>query len=448
MDSITPKNQMDFIRNAAHTGAAGRQAKDAEPAAAPDAGEDTVKLGGAVPFRFSAKDLTSEGKLRIIVEGKDGQTLDRIREKLVTSSDGNRIKQELPLINGFAAEVDPHSDWMAGIPKKALSGISVSVDQQISIPKPVDPSPRIDPKLDVAGPALGVDKVWAKGYKGQGVTIAVIDTGIDPHPDLKDRIVGFQDFVNKKTEPYDDQGHGTHCAGDAAGNGSESGGKYVGPAPEAKLVGVKVLDKNGSGTFSDVIAGIQWAVDNKAKYNINVISMSLGGSASESYKDDPVAQAVEKAVQKGIVTVVAAGNEGPGAKTIGTPAHAEHVITVGAMDDKGTVSRADDNMAYFSSRGPTRYDGLTKPDISTPGVNIKSTKPGGGYQSMSGTSMATPFMAGLVALMLSAKPNLTPAQVKSLYMETADKFKNYGPNDQGAGVADPMKAIDKALQMA
>jgi len=446
MEPISSRN-VDFIRNAAHTGEAGRTARKEQPAAESEVHEDSVKLSDNLSFQYSAKDLTSDGKLRIIVEGKDQKTLDRIKHQLLTSSEANRIKADLPLINGFAAEVEPNSKWMDGIPKKSLNSLSIYLDKEVSIPRPVPTEPRVEPKLDVAAPTLGVDKIWEKGFKGQGVTIAVIDTGIDPHPDLKDRIIAFKDLVNNKTTPYDDQGHGTHCAGDAAGSGSESGGKYVGPAPEANLVGVKVLDGNGSGTFSDVIAGIQWAVDNKDKYGINVISMSLGGGASESYKDDPVAQAVEKAVEKGIVTVVAAGNEGPSAKTIGTPAHAEHVITVGAMDDKGTVDRSDDKMAYFSSRGPTTYDGLTKPDIVTPGVNIKSTKPGGGYTSMSGTSMATPVMSGLVALMLSANPGLSPEQVKNIYMQTADKLKGYGANDQGAGVADPVEAIEKAIRM-
>ncbi|MCL5773703.1 MAG: S8 family serine peptidase, partial [Firmicutes bacterium] len=229
-----------------------------------------------------------------------------------------------------------------------------------------------------------------------------------------------------------------------AGSGKASQGKYKGPAYEANLVGVKVLDGNGSGSFSDVIKGIQWATDNKDKYNIRVINMSLGGRASGSYKDDPVAQAVEAAVNKGIVTVVAAGNSGPGAKTIGTPAHDPLALTIGALDDRGTPDPSDDKIASFSSRGPTKYDNLPKPDVVSPGVNITAPDASnGGYTSMSGTSMATPIAAGVVASLIQADSKATPDEIKTALAKTADKVGDYDANTQGAGVIDPYKALQE-----
>lgn len=306
--------------------------------------------------------------------------------------------------------------------------------------------------LDVATPAIGSRDVQVKlGYTGKGVTIAIVDTGIYPHADLtrpKNRILAFVDLVNGKTEPYDDQGHGTHCAGDAAGNGFQSEGLYTAPAPEANLVGVKVLDKNGSGQLSTVIRGIEWCVKNKHQYNIRVISLSLGSPAFESYRDDPVAQAVEKAWHNGIVVCAAAGNEGPYPMTISSPGFDPVIITVGA----GT--HADDNEASFSSRGPT-IDMLVKPDIYSPGTDIVSLSSPGSqlekqlpenrvgeyYIRLSGTSMATPICAGVVAQLLEANPYLSPNDVKSILMSTSKPTKV----DQ-AGYIDARKAVALAKQ--
>jgi len=287
--------------------------------------------------------------------------------------------------------------------------------------------------------AINAPAAWAAGYTGKGITVAVVDTGIYPHPDLTEpanRIIGFKDFVNKKTSPYDDCGHGTHVAGIIAGNGGKSNGQYKGVAPEANLVGVKDLDNTG-GRSSDVIAGIQWVVQNKATYNIKVINLSLGAPATQSYATDPLSQAAGAAWDAGLVVVAAAGNNGPAAGTINTPGINAHIITVGAVDDRGTVDTKDDVIAGFSSRGPT-IDGLTKPDLVAPGVNItslasetsylpkKNSGPGGKpgkaaqaepqekpaqttitnyYVTMSGTSMATPMVAGTAALILEKNPS-------------------------------------------
>lgn len=317
--------------------------------------------------------------------------------------------------------------------------------------------------LDYAAPTIGTPQEWGNGLSGKDVTIAIIDTGIYPHPDLvtpANRIIGFYDAVQGKTEPYDDNGHGTHVAGCAAGAGMTSEGKYRGPAYEASLVGVKVLNARGQGSVSDIIDGVQWCLQNKDKYGVRILSLSLGGPASESYRNDPLCQALEKAWKAGLTVFVAAGNEGPGAGTIGTPAIHPVLVTVGATDDRNSISETDDAVASFSSRGPT-IDGLVKPDIVTPGVNIISLRSPGStldkaypqrrvdeqYFSLSGTSMATPICAGAAALLIQAKPTATPDEVKTALLAGAkDLF--HSPNEAGKGYADlpgALKAIGQEV---
>jgi serine protease AprX len=431
---------IDLTRNAAQVGVSGNYGKEGQTKKATEEPKDQVTLQG---LRYSALDLNESGKLGVIVRAKDPEKLEQMKQRLLENPE-NRIKADLPLIGGFAAEIDPNTqNGVMPQLETATNDIRVMLDGQVHLIDPVEKFDNdVNAMMDIAGKSMNVDKAWEAGYKGKGTTICIIDTGIAQHADMKDRIIGFKDFVNKKEAAYDDQGHGTHCAGIAAGDGKSSEGKYSGVAPEASLVGVKVLNANGSGAFSDVISGIQWAVENKDKFGINVISMSLGGYASQSYKDDPVAQAVEAAVEKGIITCVAAGNSGPGEKTIGTPGTAPHVITVGALDDKGTIDRSDDTVASFSSRGPS-IDGLLKPDVLTPGVKITAPKNTGGYTTMSGTSMANPFTAGLTALLKQAAPTLSPGEVKGVIMGTADNLKNLPHNDQGAGVFDIVEALEK-----
>lgn len=312
--------------------------------------------------------------------------------------------------------------------------------------------------LDIAAPAVNAPQVWKNGYLGNGISIAIIDTGVYRHPDLvtpKNRIIAFKDFINSRVTSYDDNGHGTHCAGDAAGNGAKSKGKYCGPASEANIVSVKALDAKGTGKMSNLLAGIHWCITNKAKYGIRVISLSIGSQATAAYSKDPLCKAVDKAWQAGIVVCVAAGNEGPMAKTISSPGIDPLVITVGAADDKNTVSVSDDVIAPFSSRGPTR-DGLTKPDVVSPGVNIislrspgsnldkahKDLRVGDYYMSLSGTSMATPICAGAAALILSKKPALKPDDVKHILMGTSHNITS-NRNSQGAGLIDISAAINQ-----
>ncbi|MCL5035897.1 MAG: S8 family peptidase [Chloroflexi bacterium] len=441
MDRIGPidgigKRDAELVRNASHIGVGAQKAKETKS----NEPEDMVSIG---KLKFKNSDLNNQGKLGIIVSTEDKAKLERIK-KLISKSSDSEFKSDLKLIKGISAEVNPDSNVLKKIGEMG-EDVKVYVDGKVSVPQPPPmKNGEVGILLDTATKTLSLDKLWEQGITGKGVTIAVIDTGIAQHPDIKDRIIGFKDFVNDKKDAYDDQGHGTHCSGIAAGSGKSSGGKYTGAAPEASLVGVKVLDGNGSGSFSDVIKGIQWAVDNKEKYDIKVISMSLGGSISESYKDDPVVQAVEAAVKKGIVTVVAAGNSGPSKGSIGTPGNAPDVITVGALDDKGTVKHDDDSVASFSSRGPTKYDNIVKPDVLAPGVNITAPNADNdGYISHSGTSMATPMTAGVAALLVQTKPGIKPLQIKEALMKTADKVRDYDENTQGAGLIDPQEALKK-----
>lgn len=340
---------------------------------------------------------------------------------------GGTIKRELPLINAVAVE----------IPVSGLQGI---------LPgnvKRVWNDSKVKPCLNVAVPAIHADLAHQSGWTGRGVTVAVIDTGIDQHADLTtptNRIVGWKDFVNDKLTPYDDNGHGTHVAGIIAGNGAQSGLKYTGVAPEARLVGVKVLDKDGGGSVSQVISGVDWVVRNRHRFRVNIINLSLGGATEKGYMDDPMSHVVEEAWKRGLVVCAAAGNNGPDFVTINTPGIAPSVITVGNMDDRNTASRHDDQLDDSSSRGPT-LDQLEKPDILAPGTNIVSLKSGGGYVSHTGTSMATPMVSGAVALMLQQNPRLKPFEVKSILLKNAED-RGYQADLQGKGYLDLQKTLN------
>lgn len=344
-------------------------------------------------------------------------------------SEGGRIVYELPLINSLAVE----------LPSEAL--LKVIPEAKV---KMVWPDVKAQPCLDVAVPATGAAEAHQAGLTGKGVVIAVIDTGIAPHADLmkpEPRIVGWCDLVNGKPEPYDDEGHGTHVAGIIAGNGYESGGKYTGVAPDALLVGVKVLDSKGSGPISRVIAGIQWVVDHKEEYRIKAINLSLGAPPEEGYRTDPASKAVNAAWQAGLLVCAAAGNAGPRQRTITTPGISPMIITVGSISDQGTIPREDDVINDFSSRGPT-IDRLPKPDLVAPGSDITSLKAGGGYVAQSGTSMATPMVTGAAALLWEEKPSLTPDRIRELLVSTAED-RGYNKLIQGAGYLNVKAALEK-----
>jgi len=300
--------------------------------------------------------------------------------------------------------------------------------------------------------------VFQYGYDGSGIGIAEIDSGISPgNPDLRNpynggsRVVYSESFISG-LNASDQYGHGTHVAGLLAGNGGASDGWMRGIAQNANLINLRVLDANGVGTDSAVIAAIQRAIQLKSTYNIRIINLSLGRGISESYKLDPLCQAVEQAWKAGIVVVVAAGNYGrdnsmntDGYGLITAPGNDPYVITVGATNTHGTDQTSDDTVASYSSKGPTLIDHVVKPDLVAPGNSVVSLiAPGstldkghpshevpaseyGGYPSgpfyfrLSGTSMATPLVSGTVALMLQRISYLTPDQVKIRLMKQATK---------------------------
>lgn len=293
--------------------------------------------------------------------------------------------------------------------------------------------------LDVSVPKIEVPTVWDRGNRGSGVKIAIVDTGIDAaHPDFAGRIAATADFTGQGVA--DGHGHGTHVASIAAGSGAASEGRYTGVAPEATILVAKVLRNDGSGLMSGVMAGVEWAVDQGAQ----VVNLSLG-SPGPCDGTDALSTICNAAVDTGVIVCAAAGNEGPAAKTVGSPGCATRVITIGASDD-------DDRVANFSSRGPTS-DERVKPDVLFPGVNIIAARASGtsmgrpvndSYTSASGTSMAAPHAAGACALVLVANSSLAPEQVKTIFQRAALNL-GLDPNTQGSGRVDVARAVQLAV---
>ncbi|HPT86805.1 MAG TPA: S8 family peptidase [Bacillota bacterium] len=297
--------------------------------------------------------------------------------------------------------------------------------------------------LDVATVVTGSTAIQREGLTGKGVVVAVLDTGIYPHDDLTlptNRILAWHDIVHKKSEPYDDNGHGTHVAGIIAGNGTRSDGMYSGMAPEARLVGVKVLDRDGGGNISDVIAGIEWCINHRSALPIKVINLSLGAEAQESYRTDPLCRATTAAWEAGIVVCAAAGNDGPARGTINSPGINPRIITVGNFNDQETLSFDDDQLNDSSSRGPT-IDNLEKPDLVAPGTQIMSLDTKDGYIALTGTSMATPMVSGGIAQVLQKWPELTPNRLKRL-LKLSARDMGLGALLQGAGLL----AVDRLCE--
>ena len=274
--------------------------------------------------------------------------------------------------------------------------------------------------MNQARKAIHCEECWREGYTGRGIGVAVLDTGIFPHRDFGNRIAAFADFVQKRPDPYDDNGHGTHISGIIGGNGAGSAGGYSGAAPECSLICAKVLDKRGNGYASDVLSGLRWIRLNREKYGIRIVNISVGSFAGRGTgENSALVKGVNAAWDDGLVVVVAAGNNGPGRMTITTPGISRKVITVGCSDDYKEVNVMGNRMVDYSGRGPTMAC-ILKPDLVAPGSGIVSccNRPKG-YMPKSGTSMSTPLVAGAIALLLERYPEMTNRDVKLRLMERA-----------------------------
>jgi len=396
--------------------------------------------------------IKSKKKVPVIIEFEQDQ-YDKGCEELngtIQKCPNSHIRQNFPRVSCSSVDLTPNT---LGELLTTCHGI-----------KRIHLNSEVRALLDVAVPSANAKNVVRNNtvLTGKGVKIAIIDTGIYPHEDLKGRITDFVDFVNGRTDPYDDNGHGTHCAGAAAGNGAASSQKYRGLAPEADLVGIKVLNSIGSGSLESIMQGVEWCIQYNEQHptdKIDIMNLSLGATtqAYSNENKDPMVQMVEAAWQAGIVVCAAAGNEGPESQTIASPGISDQVITVGALDDRNTAStKKDDVIAGFSSRGPTIY-GVVKPDIVAPGVNIvslrspnsyldkfqRANRVGQAYFTLSGTSMATPICAGVVALMKQQNPSLPPQKIKQLLKKGADFWKGRDPNIYGVGYINAEKSIPK-----
>lgn len=286
-----------------------------------------------------------------------------------------------------------------------------------------------------------VNEAHKLGYIGNNVTVAVMDTGIGTHIDFGQRIRGFRDYVGDKKILYDDNGHGTHVSGIIAGSGFASHGRYRGMAPGAQIFSIKVLDRMGKGNTRLVVSALKWLISNYEKMNIRILNISVGMLASARREEqEELLAAIEAVLDAGIVVVAAAGNNGPKDKSITIPGLCRKIITVGSSDDEEGEVKNLGLMRGYSGRGPTEAC-IMKPEVVAPGTAIVSCKRmGNGYEMKSGTSMATPVVAGAVAVLLSRYSNLKPAEVKlRLYETSVDTGKS--KHAQGWGRLDVMQLI-------
>lgn len=380
-----------------------------------DAKSNKQKTEAPISTTINAGNTTVK---RMIVKTK--KPLSSAKQKALLGKHGT-YNRSLASVNAFSAYI-PTKNVSILMRDSNIDKIYVdSVVTSMGYPQP-------NPSSTVSAPT-----VWEKfGVKGSGVGVAVLDTGIYPHKDLKS-VVAFKDMVNGKTSPYDDNGHGTHVSGIIAGNGFMSEGKYVGTAPQVDIVSVKVLDSNEKGYISNVIGGIDWVISNKDKYNIKVMNLSLG--TAYSGETDPLIEAVEKASKAGIFVVVAAGNNGYGGK-VTSPAVAPSVVAVGSTSSNRTITPYDDVISSFSVK-PQIVNGRNKPEIFAPGEDIVSLLApegsrslsdrgsivDGWYYKTSGTSMSAPVVSAGAAMLYASNPRLNPSQVKEKLMNSTVTVK-------------------------
>jgi serine protease AprX len=390
----------------------------------------------------------TSARSQVIVQMETGRSADSAKAQVRRL--GGKVTGDLPIVNGFAAKL---STGAAASLQRADGVRAVTPDAAVE-PKYVNTS-----RLETAYPS-SIDAIEAWNHEesnasGRGVGVAVIDTGIAgrmPDFSVKGDSRASRVIANVVTNPdattaADTHGHGTHVAGIIGGNGWERSygdplrGRYVGIAPEANLISVKISDDQGRASVLDVIYGLQFVVDHKAEYNIRVVNLSLEATTPGSYKTDPLDAAVEAAWFKGIVVVAAAGNRGSEPDAVSyAPGNDPYVISVGSVDDRGSQRDGDDSRPGWSSRGITR-DGFAKPELHAPGSGIVSTlAPGSSFTALcpvcvvdgqmiraGGTSMSAPMVSGAVALILQKAPWLTPNQVKGVLMRSARMVNNRFP---------------------
>jgi serine protease AprX len=392
----------------------------------------------------------TSARTRVIVHG-DATALAALAAKhhlqvLRTLTDGAVIAANSAELDEIAA--DAAVDHLSGDP---IVRVGMSVSNQAVAADQV--------RAGIAGGLLGIGAIPA--VNGQGIGVAIVDSGISPHDALTNKVVANVSLITGDPSVRDAFGHGTHVAGIIAGNATAARSVTNlftgGIAPGVQLINVRVLGADGFGRTSDVIAGIQWAIANRARYNIRIINLSLGHPVMEPAATDPLCEVVADAVRAGIVVVAAAGNDGiaaNGAHILGginSPGNSPLAITVGSTNTWGTVKRSDDTVTTYSSRGPTRFDGAVKPDVAAPGNKIVSLEANGSYVStaypylhragngsnsymqLSGTSMAAPIVSGGVALLLQGTASLSPAQVKMALQGGATFMPDGGLMGAGAG---------------
>ena len=422
------------------------------------------------------------GKQHVIITvtaGRENEVITALNKR------GDAIKSQHPSINGIAADISGAD--VADLAKSGAVAITRdhivhihSTDTKTTKATAVDPTTVPQPmtvstlRVSLGLPAGSLNNLKPGVINGTGIGVAIIDSGIAPSASFTGRIKGFYDFTvldasKNPTSPaaYDDLGHGTHVAGLIASAGvAPQSYMFQGIAPNANIVALKVLDKNGASSTSTVIAAIEYVIKNKAALGVQVINLSLGHPITAPAKFDPLVQAVESAVRNNIVVVVAAGNDGPQYASINSPGNAPSAITVGAADGKTTVTLADDYVAKFSSRGPTWYDGFAKPDVVAPGTNLFSNAAAGStlvksgsypletvggvnLLDLSGTSMAAAVTTGVVALELDANAHqtsapLTPNSAKAILEYTAIKMAKADALTQGAGQINAAGAVQLA----
>jgi serine protease AprX len=379
---------------------------------------------------------------RVVVSARDGRTA---QAEQAARTLGARVGAALPIVNGFAATVPAdHLTDLAADP----SVLAVTADRSAPLTGNTFGAGGVKTASQFVH-TTGAEQAWAQGDFGQGVGVAVIDTGVSDVDDLAGRVVHGPDLSGEGTS-IDSYGHGTVMAGLIGGDGTDSPdrkrGGYTGVAPQANLIAVKVAGRNAAVDVSTMLQAMHWVTAYQSQFNIRVLNLSWGVPSTQNPSVDPLNYAVERLWQLGIVVVAAAGNGGPKPGTIVKPGDDPLVVTVGALDDQGNSDTSDNKVPRWSSRGPTAA-GLTKPDVVAPGRKVIATRSfgswieqnfpdaliGSSYIRGSGTSEATAIVSGLAALLIEQRPGLTPDQVKYLLKSTAAPVLGATPNDEGAG---------------